>query len=152
MQLYLMQHGEATSKDINPQRPLTENGIRDIKKIGAFLKQAHININIILHSGKKRAQETASILANILSPDRPPIQKEGLAPNDPIDNIYRELLERDKDMMIVGHLPHLAKLASKLLLDTEDKHIIAFKPGSVLLLEKTPDYCEAAWFIVPELF
>jgi len=152
MKLYLVQHGEATSKDLNPERPLTEKGIQDVKKVSVFLKQANININTISHSGKKRARETASILANALSPNRPSVQKEGLAPNDPIDNIYKEILEKDKDLMIVGHLPHLAKLTSKLLLNSEDKHIIEFKPGSVLLLEKTQDYWKVVWFIIPELF
>jgi len=151
MKLYLIQHGEATSKDLNPQRPLTEKGTQDVKKVSVFLKQANININTISHSGKKRARETASILANTLSPDRPPIQKDGLAPNDPIDNIYKEILEKDKDLMIVGHLPHLARLASKLLLDAEDKYIIEFKPGSVLLLEKLQENWKVAWFIIPEL-
>jgi phosphohistidine phosphatase len=152
MRLYLIHRGEAWPKEANSQRPLTKKGIEDIKKIAYFLKQAKININTIFHSGKKRAQETASILAETLNPNCVPVEKKGLAPTDPIDNIYKEILSKNEDLMIVGHLPHLSKLASKLLLHSEDKHIIEFRQGGVVLLEKIEEEWKPKWFIIPDLF
>ena len=37
MKLYLMQHGDALQKDVDPDRPLSPRGRRDIEKIAAFL-------------------------------------------------------------------------------------------------------------------
>jgi phosphohistidine phosphatase len=151
MELYLIQHGEAVSEEINPERPLSEKGISDVKKVAAFLKQAGININTIFHSSKRRAHQTAQLLADTLNPKSNVLQKEGLTPNDPIDNIYREILKRDEDLMIVGHLPFLAKLAGRLLLDSEDKNIIEFKQGSALLLSGRENSWKVKWFITPDL-
>jgi phosphohistidine phosphatase len=151
MELYLVQHGEAISEEVNPERPLSEKGILDIKKVAAFLKQAGININTIFHSSKRRAHQTAQILAQDLNPKCNVSQKEGLSPNDPVENIYREILKRDEDLMIVGHLPFLARLAGKLLLDSEDKNIIEFKQGSVLLVSGNANSWKVKWFITPDL-
>jgi len=151
MQLYLVQHGEAVSEEVNPERPLSEKGISDVKKVATFLKQAGININTIFHSSKRRACQTAQMLTKDLNPKCNILQREGLAPNDSIDGILREILERDEDLMIVGHLPFLAKLAGKLLLDSEDKNIIEFKQGSVLLLSGSANNWKVKWFITPDL-
>ncbi len=37
MKVYLVQHGEAESKEVNPQRPLTEQGMRDVQRIAEAL-------------------------------------------------------------------------------------------------------------------
>ena len=151
MELYLVQHGEAVSEEINPERSLSEKGISDVKKAAAFLKQAGININTIFHSSKRRACQTAQILAETLNPKCNVLQREGLTPNDPIDGIFREILKRDEDLMIVGHLPFLARLAGKLLLDSEDKNIIEFKQGSMLLVSGSANSWKVKWFITPDL-
>ena len=149
MKLYLVQHGEATSKEENPQRPLTEKGKKDVTKIANFLKKANISINTIYHSSKKRSQETASILSSVLN-ESASLEEKQISPNDPMGNIYGEIIARKDDLMIVGHLPHLAKLSSKLLIGDEGKQIIEFQQGSVVLLEKEENW-KVRWFIIPEL-
>jgi phosphohistidine phosphatase len=151
MKLYLIQHGEALPEEINPERPLSEKGISDVNRTAEFLKRAGTKINTILHSGKIRAQQSAQILADILNPGCSVVERKGLAPNDPIDEIYREILERNDDLMIVGHLPHLAKLTAKLLQSLEDKNVIEFKQGCVLLLERMENSWKVKYFINPEL-
>ncbi len=37
MKLYLVQHGKALSKEADPQRPLSEEGIREVKKMAEFI-------------------------------------------------------------------------------------------------------------------
>ncbi len=151
MELYLVQHGDATPKEVNPERPLTEKGALQVTRVGAFLKRTGICVDTILHSGKKRAHQTARIIANSLNPKCSVIQRDDLSPNDPIDEIYKELSEMDGDLMIVGHLPFLAKLASRLLLDSEDKDVIGFRQGGVLLLTKNEGTWKVKWFLTPEL-
>ncbi len=50
MKLYLMQHGDAVAKDIDPDRPLSKTGLADVKLVAASLSQP-IEISRIVHSG-----------------------------------------------------------------------------------------------------
>ena len=52
MKLYLVQHGEACAKEIDPERPLTEQGQADIDRLAVFLKAAGIQVERVIHSGK----------------------------------------------------------------------------------------------------
>jgi len=135
MRLYLVQHGEATSKDVNPDRPLTEKGKTDSQKTVAFLKKAGITVNIIWHSTKTRAIETASIFARELLVERVE-QKDGFAPNDPVDNVFSGIANTEDDIMIVGHLPFLQKLTFLLLTGSESNGIVRFSMGGCVCLEK----------------
>ncbi|HUU50527.1 MAG TPA: phosphohistidine phosphatase SixA [Nitrospinota bacterium] len=152
MKLYLVQHGEATTEEINKEKPLTKKGISDVNKIATFLRDAGISVNSIFHSTKLRAKESAKILADILNPECQVIEKNSLSPNDSVENIYAEILERTDDLMIVGHLPFLSKLVSKLILYSEDKSIIRFRQGGIARLERNDTGSwEIDWFITPDL-
>jgi len=136
MNLYLIQHGEAVPKEIDPDRPLAEPGIEHISKTARFLYAEEINVDIIWHSSKLRAVESANILSKILSPKNGAEEKETLSPNDSIEVIAKIIASENQDIMIVGHLPFLQKLASFLLLGTETYDIVQFNMGGVLCLER----------------
>ncbi len=152
MRLYLVQHGEATDKEIDPARPLSEKGKTDVSKIAKFLKEKKLNVESIWHSTKRRAIQTAQILAESIIPKEGIIEKQGLAPNDPLDKLYQELTRENKDLMIVGHLPFLQKLSSLLLTNSENYKVIAFSPGGVICLEREDGgNWHLIWAITPEL-
>ena len=65
MKLYLVQHGEAKSKDEDEKRPLTDQGRQGVERVAAFLKGAGVETKRVIHSGKLRAEQTAEILANL---------------------------------------------------------------------------------------
>ena len=81
MKLYLVQHGEATSKDITPERPLTEKGHDDVRKISQFLKQSDFQLDQIIHSDKPRAKETAEYFIKILNNPSSSIVNNNINPN-----------------------------------------------------------------------
>lgn len=152
MKLYLVQHGEATSEEINKEKPLTEKGISDVKKIAAFLRDSGISLNTVFHSTKLRAKQSAKILVDILNPGCKVVEKDSLSPNDPVENIYGEILKRTDALMMVGHLPFLSKLASRLILYSEEKSMIRFKQGGIAQLERDEKGSwEIGWFITPDL-
>jgi len=134
--LYLVQHGEAATKEVNPDRPLTEKGRVSSIKIAKFLKSAGISVDVIWHSSKTRAKETARIFAKELSPKIGIEQKEGLAPNDPVDKIFADIAPLKTDIMIVGHLPFLQKLASLTLINSASSEIIKFNMSGAVCLER----------------
>jgi len=133
MKVYLVQHAKPKSKEEDPDRPLSDEGKNDIIKIIKFLPQ--LNIKKVLHSDKLRAQQTAEILAKSLKAEV--INGDALEPlADPA--IWAQRLDKEsEDVMLVGHLPHLAKLASQLLTQNQEKPVISFKQGGIVCLEKT---------------
>jgi len=152
MRLYLVQHGEAKSEEVDPDRPLTENGARRARQLAAFLRPLKLSLRAVYHSGKTRAEQTARILASALETARGLVQREGLGPKDPIRSVKDELAHAREDLMIVGHLPFLGKLASALLAGDESADLIAFHYGAVLCLERGEDGAwRARWMLVPDI-
>jgi|SRR5271157_3878081 phosphohistidine phosphatase len=152
MKLYLIQHGEATAEEIDPSRPLTAKGRSDVQKIASFLKGVRVRPDAILHSGKTRARQTAEIIAAQLGPDCQVREREGLAPNDPVTTLTKEILGKADDLMIVGHLPFLGKLASLLFAGSQSKNPVAFRQGGVVCLQRNEDKTwQVAWMVTPEV-
>ncbi len=151
MKLYLVQHGEAISEEVDPQRPLTEKGFAEVSKMARFARATGCRAPMIWHSGKLRARQTADLLARALQSEEGVQERGGLAPSDPIEPMLEELAARQADLMVVGHLPFLAKLASMLLCGSFSD-MIAFQPGGILCMERGPDHrWRLAWMATPEL-
>jgi len=152
MKLYLVQHGEAYTKEINPERPLTDQGKADIDRLANLLEQAGIQVERVIHSGKRRAEQTAQRLAKAIAPGVE-LETSGLInPNDNPKAFDWQSESWDRDTLIVGHLPFMAKLVSHLVIDNEDQPIIAFQPGSIVCLEHMNGAeWQINWMIRPEL-
>ncbi|WP_455210029.1 phosphohistidine phosphatase SixA [Kaarinaea lacus] len=152
MKLYLVQHGEACAKDVDPDRPLTDQGAKDIDRLAAFLKRADVRVNRVIHSGKLRACQTAERLANQIAPGVA-LETSGLInPNDNPKAFDWQSESWNKETLIVGHMPFMAKLVSHLLIENENCLITAYNPGSVVCLEHNNDArWQIDWMIRPEL-
>jgi len=159
MRLYLVQHGTAVPKDEHPERPLSETGRKDVARMASFLARGRLNVARVLHSGKLRAQETALILAETLGPGRVIEQSlYPIAPNDPTDSLFTAIEawpEEDStgNVMIVGHLPYMSRLVSRLVCGNEEEAVVHFRPGTVVALERgdNGDGWVVAWAARPEL-
>ena len=56
------------------------------------------------------------------------------------------------DTLIVGHLPYLGRLASRLLASDPDRPLLTFHPGSMACLDKDAEgHWTLAWMVRPEL-
>ncbi len=152
MKLYLVQHAQAESKEVDPQRPLTEQGRSDIRKVAAFIKPLNLKVENLWHSGKKRAVQTAEVLAEIVAVMKEMVARDGLAPNDDVKAIKKKLEAARRDTMLVGHLPFMDKLASLLLTGSESAGTIAFKQAGIVCLEYSDENrWQFNWMITPEL-
>ncbi len=152
MRLYLVRHGEAVSEEVNPERPLSQKGRVNVEKMGRFLRRAKLKVDLIWHSGKVRALETAQILGEALSVKDALVTRQGLAPLDPIELIENQLREREEDLMIVGHLPFLGKLASSLVSEPPSPGLITFQAGGVACLERLEEGSwRLEWMVNPGL-
>ena len=64
MRLYLVQHGEAKPEAEDPQRPLADAGRQAVEHVARQAARAGVRPQVILHSGKLRAQQTGEIMAD----------------------------------------------------------------------------------------
>ena len=144
MRLYLVQHGDAVSKDVDPDRPLSDQGRADIKRLTAWLSGQNVQVAQILHSGKSRTIETAELLRPLLeSPDQI-FKGQGLAPNDSPEAFLRQLKDPKKDTLIAGHMPFVARTVSQALTGAPDRQLVEFLPGSVAGIERSD---RATWHL-----
>ena len=152
MKLYLVQHAKAASKEMDPQRPLTEEGQRDVQKVAAFIKPLKLWVDYLWHSGKRRDAETAELLAEVIEIKEATIAHDGLGPNDDVTALRDELASVQQDIMIVGHLPFLSKLVSLLLAGSESANTVAFKNGGIVCLNRAEtNQWQIDWIVTPEL-
>jgi len=134
MKLYLVQHGEAKSEAEDPERSLTIRGEEETRKVSGAAKRLDIRPSRIYHSGKKRAEETAGIIAAAL--DLSVQAGKGLNPNDDVRPWVERISGEGEDLMIVGHLPFLEKLASFLVCGDEGARAVMFRYSAIVCLEK----------------
>ena len=150
MLLYLVQHGKAKSKDEDPDRPLTAEGRREVEAVMLLMmRYGGVTAARVAHSGKLRAAETARIIGSKL--DVEVMEEDGLKPMDD-PSVWAGRLDDDADdLMLVGHLPHLPKLASLLLCGDPDAGVVEFSNGGVVCLRFEDGSWALEWSIPPSL-
>jgi len=134
MKLLLVQHGEAVEGAVDPLRPLSPEGVRDVRALAAACRRFALRPGSIVHSGKLRAEQTAEILGKALG--LPVSASAGLDPLDPVKPVARQCEEWIDDRLIVGHMPFLGRLAALLLAGREEPDVVAFQRGGMACLEK----------------
>jgi phosphohistidine phosphatase len=151
MKLYLMQHGDALAKDIDPDRSLSETGLADVERVASFLT-GRIEISRVMHSGKTRARQTAEFFERLIVSEQPGEAISGIKPNDSVEAFAQQVENWNEDTLVVGHLPFMAKLVSWLVTGSADASIVSYRPGSIVCLETTEDgHWQVQWIIRPEL-
>ncbi len=151
MLLYLVQHGEAKSKDTDPERSLTTTGINETEKMAKYAQGLDLSIAQIYHSGKLRAEQTAQIFAQHLAPDKGVSTTDGLSPKDDPNLMKQKVLEEQGNTMLVGHLPHLEKLTSLLICGDVDSGSFQFRNSGIVCIESdNSGNWKLNWFIIPD--
>ncbi len=138
IKLFLVQHGDAVPDEVDTTRPLSERGAAQAKRAGEFLKKLPVYPELILHSGKKRAEQTAEIISYALGGVKME-KRPFLNPKDGIEGILEEIARFKVSVMIVGHMPFLGRLASKLVCGDESKALIDIHNASPLILVRTEE-------------
>ena len=157
VELYLIRHGAAEVRsDAWPDdalRPLTAEGMTDLRKAARSLSRMGICFDVVLTSPLVRTRQTAEIFAAGFEPNPPVVHLDALAPGGSSAAVLAELGKhsRRKKIAIVGHEPGIGDLAAKLLGTRED---IEFKKGAVLRVdvEMLPPKGTGTlrWFLAPK--
>lgn len=114
MQIFLVHHANALDPGIDPQRPLSPVGRAQADWLAAHARSKHAAPAAIWHSGKLRARQTGEAFLRTCSPFATFRMVRGLQPGDPTMWMEDALAMEERDVMVVGHMPHLATLAERL--------------------------------------
>jgi phosphohistidine phosphatase len=114
MNFYLVRHGEAIDASVDRTRPLTTSGREDVKSTAQIAAAKGVQVQTIYHSGILRAAQTAEIMAACLDCGAVALPTSGLQPEDDPHVAAAELTVAETSVMLVGHLPHLNRLAALL--------------------------------------
>ncbi len=159
MELYLVRHGEPMSETENPERPLSRRGREEVGRVSAAAARIGLRPGEIRHSGKRRAAETAEILAAALGRGGRTVALGGMGPNDDVWPIAEALRAAAAPTMLVGHLPFLSRLASLLVIGDPDRPFVRFCMGGIVCLvrEETtstvgaPGGWSVGWMLTPQI-
>jgi phosphohistidine phosphatase len=155
MEIYLMQHGPSFSRDMDPEESLTPDGEAMIAMAGRGLKRIGLRFDVIVCSTKKRALQTARIVAEQLGFEPEKIlQTDFLKPMAAPEESIRLLKQYEgvKAVLVAGHLPSLAEIASMLLTEGS-KATIQFERGGIgrIDVDSLPTHQgRLRWYLTPE--
>lgn len=160
MELLIVRHGPAgdaaekaawkRSGRPDAERPLTKDGRRRTLAAAAGLSRAVEGFGLVATSPWTRAAQTAALVARALGADL--VECPALIPGSPLEDARAWLkARREKRVVLVGHEPHLSRLASWLITG-RDHPILRLKKSQALLLDlKTPapGTAELVWSLPP---
>jgi phosphohistidine phosphatase len=150
MELYLVQHGAAETKEEDPNRPLNETGRALSKRAAAHAARLGVRVAEIRHSTNLRAMQTAEELESALGAPRREV--EGLDPDDDVSPLRREVQSRTENLLVVGHLPFLARLAAALLCQNESMPVVGFRQAGLVKLERAQGGTwSLTWALPPDI-
>lgn len=125
MELLILRHAVAEKRNsrlykLDSKRPLTPKGAKQMKVNAKNLRKAGISFDRIVTSPYVRASQTADIVADVYGINKKKTYiSNNLIPEKPFDRLVselRHLWRRDKNLLLVGHEPHLSQFISYLLI------------------------------------
>ncbi|SFM48464.1 SixA phosphatase family protein [Thermodesulforhabdus norvegica] len=153
---YLVQHGRALPEDVDPERSLSSEGIKEVGAAARGLKLLGIKPHAIFSSTKKRSIQTAELIASILNfPNEQVVKSDVFRPSGSPEEISKFLKEYSKpaqSILIAGHMPGLQYLADALI---GGSNTVAFVNAGVLCIESEGiafGTGRVLWYIRPEQF
>ena len=102
--------------------------------------------------GYSAADSQCELLAEAIKIKKAKTVREGLGPNDDVARLKDELDATTDDIMIVGHLPFLNKLASLLLAGCESADAVVFRNAGIVALSRNEkNLWQIDWMVTPEI-
>lgn len=145
MKLYLVRHATPVSEDVDPERPLSHEGRAEAASVAEKLRG--VGVDRIFHSGKLRARQTAEAFAQVIGVT--PEEALGLAPNDDPAVWAGKLREMEGSVMLVGHLPFMARMAGLLVKGDSSVLLLDFNPATVACLDRKGGDWSLVQIIIP---
>jgi phosphohistidine phosphatase len=134
--MYLVHHGDAVGPKVDSMQPLSEAGRLRVDRMAVEAAARGVKPAVIWHSGKVRARQTAEAFWHTCNPLADVSVTPGLQPGDPPQWIRDALIGEKRDVMVVGHFPHLSRLLGLLLLNGIDAGGVDFPLHGLVAVER----------------
>lgn len=144
MQLYLVHHGVAVSPSVDLQRPLSDDGRTRVEHLAERAAQRGVKPAVVWHSGKLRARQTADAYWRACNPLATLSAARGLQPADLPERMADTLVGETRELMLVGHMPHIERLLW-LLVEGNSEGGVVFPPHGIVALEPRGDRWTESW-------
>ena len=138
MVVYLVHHGDAVGPDVDPRRPLSEQGRERVVQLAAEAATRGAHPAVVWHSGKLRARQTAEAYWRACNALATFSATRDLQPDDPPEWIRDRLRGETRDILIAGHYPHLPRLLMLMLSPTDSPGVESF-PQHGMVAVRTDD-------------
>ena len=114
--LYLVHHADAVPPEIDPMRPLSSRGRAAVALVALDAAKRGAQPDVIWHSGKLRARQTAEIVASQMDPRPPIVVIDSLSPDGSSQAVLADLEKQSRrsKIALVGHEPGIGELAARL--------------------------------------
>lgn len=145
-----MRHGDALAERLDPERPLSPTGRRDVEEVARLAAGQNLRVSSIFHSGILRAVQTAEMMATWLKPAAGVHPMAGLRPQDDPAIAQAEIALASQPILLVGHLPHLNRLAAMLLTGSAERDVCTFEPASMIRCSIEEARWQISWKINPD--
>lgn len=142
MKIFLLHHADAVGPDVDPQRPLSSKGLAHAAALAVKAREHRCAPAAIWHSGKLRARQTAEPFLRECQPFAEFKMMRGLLPDDPPAMIVDTLARESRDIMLAGHMPHMADLLRAL-----SPASAPFPLNGLVALERREDDVHELWRI-----
>lgn len=143
--ILLVHHGDAVGPAVDASRPLSGRGLVEVTRVAEAMAAHGAAPDVIWHSGKLRAKQTAEIVWRICGPFATFAAVRGLRPDDPPVWMRDQLAGETRTVALVGHMPHLPRLLRLLVTGDADSPAVQFPQHGCVALEPDGELWKEAW-------
>jgi phosphohistidine phosphatase len=133
--ILLVHHAEAVAPTVDSARPLSARGLEEVARLAERAAARGVKPDVIWHSGKLRARQTAEAFWRAGNPLAPLAAVRGLLPDDPPEWMRDRLAGEHRDVVVAGHMPHIEKLLRLLVAGRTDDRARSFPQHGCVALE-----------------
>jgi len=157
MNLYLLRHGSAGQRKINPvldhKRPLDKEGKQHCILLGRALNSMKIQFDSVISSPLKRALQTAALVGTETGYEKKIQLSQAMAPDGTWSDFQRLLdsVMEQEEVLLVGHNPNLPMYLNRLLSPAATSPIARVRKGAIAALTVQRGSVRLQWLLDPRL-
>jgi phosphohistidine phosphatase len=118
-----------------------------VARAANFAARLGVRVVEIRHSGRLASIQTAEAFERELSSPRREIV--GLGPDDDINPLRREAAGLTDNVLVVGHLPFLNRIAGALLAQDESMPVVVFHHAALIRMDRRDDARWSLQLVMP---
>ena len=147
--ILLVHHGDAVGPAVEASRPLSGRGLGEVARLADEAAALGVKPDVIWHSGKLRARQTAEAFWHACNPLAPFSATRGLLPDDPPIWMRDQLAGETRTVVVVGHMPHMPRLLRLLVTGDADAVTVNFPQHGCVALDADGELWKELWRLQP---